>query len=406
VQTPIGSFVPGRGGRTARTLSLLVVAFTGAVSAQGPSFKADVRLVRLDVSVLGRDKQPVHDLTAADFRVTEGGRLLAIRTFDVVTVPGAGVLPTVAPAIEDRRPANATPQAESAPPAPAPALGAGRLIVLVMDDDMTPANPKWGTQARNIARSIVARMGRADNLAVQFTRAASTRLELTTDRQKLLAQIDTYSPGGYLALPPTDTGADEVPRYWRSMSSLSFTTAAIASLTDRQEVLVYVGPGIPVNPEWGRDYHGDLTREMNALFRAAERANVVVYTFDPTGSDGLEDYVRDKLMLAATTRATPGGSPAPMDGRILMAQAGARDVARWTTDFSAAVAANTGGRALIWSDNAAPAIEQMFVDTSVYYVLAVEPRDAAPDDRFHEVRIEVARPDVEVRARRGYHYTR
>jgi VWFA-related protein len=387
-------------------LPFLVVAFTAAVSAQGPSFKADVRLVRVDVSVLGRDRQPIHDLTAADFRVTEGGRPLAIRTFDVVVVPGSGVLPTVVPAIEDRRPAIATPPTESTPPAPAPAFGAGRLIVLVMDDDMTPANPKWGTQARNIARAIVGRMGPADRLAVQFTRAASDRLELTTDRQKLLAQIETYSPGGYLALPPTDTGADEVPRYWRSMSSLTFTTAAIASLTDRQKMLVYVGPGIPINPEWGQDYHGDLTREMNALFRAAERANVVVYTFDPTGSDGLEDYARDKFLLAARTRPTPGGSRTPMDRQMLIAQASARDVARWTTNFSAAVASNTGGRALIRSDNAAPAVEQMFIDTDVYYVLAVEPGVAAPDDRFHEVRIEVARPDVEVRARRGYHYTR
>lgn len=402
----IGLFVSRRGYRTMRIFTLLVCAFTAAASAQGPSFKADVRLVRLDVSVLGRDRQPIRDLTSADFRVTERGRPLAIRTFDVVAVPGSGVPPTVAPAIEDRRPAAPAPAGNPAPPVSGPDLGVGRLIVLVMDDDMTPGNPKWGTQARTIARSIVERMGPADRLAVQFTRVASPRLELTSDRRKLLAQIETYSPGGYLALPPTDTGEDEVPRYWRSMSALSFTTAAIASLTDRQKMLIYLGPGIPIRQERDQgDYHGDLLREMNALFRAAERANVVVYTFDPTGSDGLEAYTFDRFLLAARTKPTLGDRT-PLDRLILAAQGRARDAARWTTDFAAAVALNTGGRALIRSDNAGPAVEQMFVDTSVYYVLAVEPRDATPDDRFHEVRVEVDRPDVEVRARPGYYYTR
>jgi hypothetical protein len=60
-----------------RIFALLVCAFTAAVSAQGPSFKADVRLVRLDVSALGRDRQPIRDVTASDVRVTERGRPLA-----------------------------------------------------------------------------------------------------------------------------------------------------------------------------------------------------------------------------------------------------------------------------------------------------------------------------------------
>src|SRR5690606_18452162 len=116
-----------------------------------------------------------------------------------------------------------------------------------MDDDMTPADPKWGTQARDIARAIVDGLAPDDRMAVQFTRVSETRLELTTDRSQLLSEIDRFIPGGFFALPPTETGDDEVPRYRRTMSALDYTVEALAGVTDRQKMIVYVGPGIPVN---------------------------------------------------------------------------------------------------------------------------------------------------------------
>ena len=48
----------------------------------------------------------------------------------------------------------------------------------------------------------------------------------------------------------------------------------------------------------------------------------------------------------------------------------------------------------------------MFADTSVYYLIAVDPPSGTPDGRFHEVNVKVNRRNVDVRARRGYYYER
>ena len=177
---------------------VVLVICAAALSAQGPAFQSATRLVRLDVSVLDRTKQPVRDLTAADFRITERGEPLTVRAFETVSVP---TLETASPPPLDlNRPA-------AGEPLPAPdvvnvaadptAIDPGRLIVLVMDDDMTPGEPKWARQGRSIARSIIERMGPNDRVAIQFTRVATTRLEMTTDQSDLLERAETFSPGGF-----------------------------------------------------------------------------------------------------------------------------------------------------------------------------------------------------------------
>ena len=265
-------------------LPLLAIS-VAVLAAQEPVFRTGTRLVRLDVSVLDNKKQPVRDLTAADFRVTEGGRALRVRAFQMVEVPTVDDSP--GPAVAGATPIlGAATVASEDDPTDAIATNPGRLVVLVMDDGMTPTEPRWMRQAKSIARQVIEGMGPRDRVAMQFTRAGRTRLELTSDRPQLLRELETFDPGGFLALPPTKPNwEDEEPRYWRTLSTLRNTTEALATLTDRQKVIVYVRPGPPA------DRDGDLPRLMIDLFRTAERANVVIYTFDPTGLDTLEDYV-------------------------------------------------------------------------------------------------------------------
>jgi VWFA-related protein len=397
--------------RAALLAVIVCVGLQVAHTAQEPAFLGGVRLVRLDVSVLDDRGQPVRDLAASDFRITERGRLLEVRTFDAIDVGRPVVAtPIPLPLLQE----SGDPQVSSPLGDQGSSLAdgvSGRLIVLVMDDDMTPSNPKWGKQARDIARSIVERLGPDDRMAIQFTRASATRLELTTETSALLSAIDRFSPGGFFALPPTASGDDEVPRYRRTISALEYTIEAIAPITDRQKVIAYVGPGIPVDQTLTgtrdsppRPWHGEFVLYMTGVFRDAERANVVVYTFDPTGLDGLEDYAYDRIFFAEQTKSTRYPGPAPLIATIGGLQARARSIARWAVDFSGTVAENTGGRALVRSDNFVPAVNRMFTDTSFYYLMGVEPAVPSPDGRFHEVEISVARRDVEVRGRRGYYY--
>jgi VWFA-related protein len=387
----------------------------GSGAAQQSRFASETRLVRLDVSVLDETKRPVRDLTAGNFRITEDGHPLVIRSFETVSMREDDR--TAADSTVDEGP-DRTEYLESRPmsavmhpaePSPTTA-GPGRIMVVVMDDDMTPANPRWSQQAKAIVGAIIDRLGRDDRMAIQFTRVAAPRLELTTERAPLRAQVARFFAGGFLALPPTDSGADELPRYRRSIDALTFTVETLARLTDRQKVIVYVGPGVPVDqgaPARTAEssltaHHGDYVLRMTDLFRDAERAHVAIYTFDPTGLDGLEDYAFDRLLLAAKTKPAPYREPfADIQDRL---RTHAHAIARSTAAYASAVAEHTGGRALVRSDVFEPAVEQLFADTCVYYLIAVEPPGLSPDGRFHEVSVRVNRPGLNVRARRGYYY--
>lgn len=55
-------------------IAILAIGTTSAGRTQQvPIFRATADIVQIDVSVLDRDRQPVHGLTAADFTVLEGG---------------------------------------------------------------------------------------------------------------------------------------------------------------------------------------------------------------------------------------------------------------------------------------------------------------------------------------------
>ena len=62
--------------RVAAVLLIGIIAVSVIASGraqQPPVFRAAADIVQIDVSVLDRDRQPVHGLTAADFTVLDGG---------------------------------------------------------------------------------------------------------------------------------------------------------------------------------------------------------------------------------------------------------------------------------------------------------------------------------------------
>jgi len=72
------------------------------------------------------------------------------------------------------------------------------------------------------------------------------------------------------------------------------------------------------------------------------------------------------------------------------------------SDGLTSLAADTGGEVLFWHNNLRSALLRVAIDTSTYYVLAYEPRNLRFDGKFRAIQIRVKRPDVTVRARKGY----
>jgi VWFA-related protein len=372
---------------------VLASAAAGPPAARqaAPQFRSTVELVHLDVSVLDRDRRPVHGLSAADFVVRENGRPQAITAFTEVHLPDPAPPPVawmreVAPDV--RRNDD---------------IAERRLVLIVMDDATIPFDPQMIAGARTIGRTAVERLGPADLAAVVFTRDNRHAQDFTSDRTRLLAAVESFNAGSRtVGLPEGMEAAAiaESSHFLAAVETLNSAAEHLAAIPQRRKALIYVSVGVPVDldstaapAQMGLEngnvalsgMHTRLVQRMNAAFRTAQRANVNIYAVDPAGPGGMEQYIQSlrwqKKVVPAFERANN------------------------YLDFLQSVAGNTGGRAFTNSNEFASAVTRIFAENGSYYLLGFSP-DRPQDTRFRRLEVTVDRPGVTVRARSGYYASR
>ena len=90
------------------SVALLSLGQFRASAQQTPAFRTGIDVVRVDASVLDRDRRPIRGLTAADFTVLADGKPQKIVALSEVTVPdpvapAAPWLRDVTPDVETNR---------------------------------------------------------------------------------------------------------------------------------------------------------------------------------------------------------------------------------------------------------------------------------------------------------------
>jgi hypothetical protein len=121
------------------------------------------------------------------------------------------------------------------------------------------------------------------------------------------------------------------------------------------------------------------------MHEAANAANVTLYGIDPS------------LMYELTGTGVDMSNP---DGASRNTRAGSARDELGNSLRNAAQA--TGGRAFVgWAD-LDRVIDHIEQDTNRYYLLTYAPERAGTDGGYHEITVEVTRPGVSLRARRGY----
>ncbi len=418
-------------------------------SGQQPTFRAATEVVQLDVSVLDKDRKPIRDLTKTDFTVLEDGKPQAIVAFSAVDVPDAPPSLNAVPA-GMRWTRDVTPDVtNNALPSE------GRLFVLFLDDAMLPLDPNMIEETKKAGRSVIDHLGPADQMAVVFSENGQASQSFTTDRAKLLAAVDqlrfgranwtmgwdtapdpslvnpncAYAsplrtcprPFGYLDLHPMNDSDDAA--HQASFETLRSIADALMAVEHRRKTVVYVGPGVPVNfgekspilasgTGRGMTTHEQAVRladEMPDLFRQMQRADIVVYTIDPSGLGGLEFYVATRLQSVGALRwpkTSPlDGAGHPTPGTVPMIMDLSHFVSRLSMDFLETTAENTGGRAIVNTNDLEPGIAAMFqrdgLDTHAIGYQATDPGTG----RFHRLSVKVNRPGAEVRTRSAYYAT-
>jgi VWFA-related protein len=357
--------------------SLLVPITAGVPFSQTQQFTARADVVLVDVSVLDQKRQPVRDLTAADFTILEDGKPQTVEYFKHIELPEApaastGWMQVIAPDVARNED-----------------VSERRLVVIVLDDALIPFDPQMTTTARQIARDVVDRLGPGDLASVVFTRDNRPAQNFTRDRQRLYAAIDALESAGYEPAPGGETSPYNQQLFLSTLSTLTRAVDYLAAVPERRKALIYVSIGVPLNfREFAKpaSIMGDLNLMARELTRRAQRGSVNIYAVDPGGLDGVRSY-----MMRRNQRTEPFLLEAIEQAPALY------------LDFLRAAAETTGGRAYLNTNEFKSRIDQLFLETGTFYLLGYTPQDRTNDGRFRRLQVRVNRRGVTVNTRTGYY---
>lgn len=351
------------------------------------TFRGNVEMVTVDVSVLGRDRMPVRGLAMEDFTILEDGRPQQIASFGVVDMP-------------DAPPASAAWMREVAPDVHRnDDLADRRLVVFVMDD-ATPMDAEDGPRLKKMARAVIDQLGPRDLAAVVFAMNKKNGQDLTSDHSRLLAAVDRFAGGVTMdsfvsktstsvTMSSSDFDSRALSMYEATLDTLRSVSEDLSALSQRRKAVVLASVGLPMDvtaagPRIGLSRGEDsgqarrVVASLQAVLETAQRANVNVYGLGAG------------LKVAKNVVINTDGS-------------GNRDVGQMNTDFLKGLSTSTGGFAIVDTDNPVPSFAQVLRENGLYYLLAYQPTNARNEGRFRRIEVRVNRPDVMVRARAGYY---
>ena len=400
--------------KTPEVISLSAAILVSAVAlAQNPQFKAGVDVVEVDVTVLDKAGRPVTDLTAADFEVRERGERQRIDTIYLVS--------------------------EAAPATPAPGLPAPtpgtrvatralppRVFVFVID--MAHLSAAGFDRSRNAIRSFLADGLRPVDLAGVVVNGEMLGNRIQSDKQELLKFVDG------LSLPNLSRFNDM--RQWPRILSEQEASLIVSNnaqardlavrracaerpedcrkSTDMVEAEIENKSRLIVD-ESARDAHTALTvlqTLANGLDRFPGPKHVVLLSEGYYTGDFAE-RVTQIAGLAARNRVrvstldARGLNTDPRQQNLFDASpvAGTGDLALLGSDLNADVlttlALETGGQRIRNHNNLRPPLDSIARETGTYYVIGYSPVQRF-DGSYRSIAVKVLRPDVTVRARRGY----
>jgi VWFA-related protein len=400
---------------------LLLATLVGLASSQQPpsvqTFRSGAQIVEVDVRVLGKDGKFVTDLGLADFEISEDGVPQKIQS--VVLVTGA----TPAPAA----PAPSAPAAPSAPLAP-PARSAGQTWVFLFDTTHLTAGPLQ--RARTAVADFMRNKFRDGDLGGVLADGKLSNNRFTTDRAELVkAAQDVKSPGdarAKLLLQREWPRLQDIDEAWRYDRRDPEATRVAITRACTEDPDVCRRPG-------GRDFVESLLRDKarQAITDARTRAQATLAVVNALAnglarrpgpktivffSEGF--YIQDseaELRQAVGQAARAGAHFYSIDARGLDKTGGSIIDQPVAFDFSGAqqkfdmladgtnsLAVDTGGFAIRNENNFGRALDEIQRDAGTYYVVGYTPAKETFDGKYREIAVKVSRPDVKIRARRGY----
>ncbi len=418
-----------------RVLLFVLVLASGAITALGaaassPQAKGDktqesanafydtvnVNVVNVDVYVTTRDGKPVTGLNKSNFQLFEDGRPVKITNF--YAVAGGHPRKAVKPKTEPSGPTAPVPPRGEAQVPPDQQLS---LIIYVDNTNIHPFNRNHVFS--NLRQFLDNKVKRGDRvMLVSYDHSLHIRHPFTTDPTEIasaLFKLEDLTGGAVQTdsdrrdiMDMIDQNKDvssivvRVRQYAESIQNdLSFTLDALKQMVDSlaglpgRKAILYVSDGLPMNPAqdlyyaiqsrypnasvFNESFTFDASQQFEELTAQANSNRVAFYTIDAGG-------LRVDTGVTAQSRSMGLGVDVAETHRSNM-QSTLRLMAQ-----------NTGGIAILNTNNVTPALDKVAQDFNTYYSLGYTPGHAG-DGRYHRIEVKVkGRRDLKIRYRNGY----
>jgi len=385
----------------------------GAAAQQqppAPVFRSGINFVRVDVIVSDKQGRPVADLTKDDFEVFEDNKPQVVETFKLVTLDGNPRPGEDAPrAIRSDYDQETEAQREDV-----------RIFVFLLDD----YHVRRGTSLvvrQPLINFIRTQLGPMDLIGVMYPLTPVSDLMLTRNHESIIRVIEKFDGRKFDYRPRNEFEEQysmypvEVVERMRnqvSLSAIKGLAVKLGGLREGRKSIVLVSEGysnyVPPqlrdsnaeigggignpnrrNPLAGENNMNedrarffsevDLQSDFREVYAACNRANTAIYALDPRG-------------LAVFEYDIDQGVGTRLDAQSLAS----------TQDSLRTLADETDGRAIVNRNDLDGGLKQVVRDSSAYYLVGYDSSQAPSDGKFHEIKVKVKRPGVQVRARKGY----
>ena len=348
----------GKWSRCAAVACSLAVASAVVVLSQQPQqpiFRAGVKLVRVDVSVTGSGDKPLTGLQPADFEVTEDGVPQRVDTVQFLLLDG-----------QPKEGGETSLEIRSQDHAMAEAAREDiRLFVIFLDDYHVDRLPSITIPLRRELTAFIAHFQPTDLVAIVDPLTPVSALTFTRSQADLTEIVRRFE-GRHNEIFPVKNAAEEAQlksgdverlRAQVTLSALSALCTHLGGIREGRKTVIFVSQGPPLL--FGS---GDAELDLRDATDAANRADVTIHVVDPRG---LGAY-------------------------------------RSAADSMYRLASETGGRAVLNTNNFELGLNKVIEDASAYYLLGYSPTRSEDDGKYHKISVKVKRPGAHVLARQGY----
>ena len=377
--------------------------------SEQPVFRTGINTVRVDVIVTDRQGNPVTDLKLEDFQIEEDGKPQKAETFRLVKIDTETAAAYTSRSIRTRNDEETAAANENS-----------RLFVFFLDDYATRRESSMSVK-KPVIDFIANQLSPNDLISVMHPLTPVDAVVMSRSHQGVINTVEKFEGRKYNYEPINDVErgyvyklnpqAIEMIRRQVSLTALRGICTKLGSLREGRKSVIMVSEGYTslLPPQLRSDLPGaiaapgdltrdpfaaennlmedrarfsadlDMTRELQDVFDTCNRQNTSIYALDPRGLSVGEFDVSNNISMRTS-----------------------QDYLNSSMDSLRILAENTDGRAIVNRNDLANAMKQIIRDSSAYYLVGYSSTQSPTDGKFHEIRVRVKRPGVQVRARKGY----